>query len=51
MRGVTGEARVSWKENAKFKAGGAGGDGNPGKDLPWISCGISAAGKIRAQLP
>lgn len=24
---------MSWKENAKFKAGGAGGDGNPGQDL------------------
>lgn len=51
MRGATGEARVSGKKSAKFKAGGAGGDGNPGKDLPWISCGISEAGKVSAQLP
>lgn len=49
--GVDGEASVSEKESAKFKDGGRGEDGNPGKDLPWISCGISEAGKISAQLP
>lgn len=49
--GVDGEASVSEKESAKFKDGGTGEDGNPGKDLPWISCGISEAGKISAQLP